>query len=352
MKIRCNTPELVADLPKEFLLLWEHLQTLRYEDEPDYVMLTTAFRNCLIAAGGSPDNPLFDWDLAASSSSARARTLPRLTDLCLRAVASGLDRVAKLPPKMAPQLKERLLQLALRLNPKLPEHLVLKLLDGTTQELDFGLMEHAGTGPAAAPGVASPLFVQAVSHCPNVQRLTLSETSDAKVAEMLRLHTSRLLQQVSLVALPKVFSVNKGLRPLIEGNAQTLTRVQLGGESVKDAFVEAVIKGCPRLQALLLPGCRKVKVRACLLWFLSNFTGRDSVAADQGQVRGADQHAGHLGVRAGQERLQKPHQDLRHSAQPAARSACCGIWRERGGRDSDCASRDATREPRPAHRRV
>jgi hypothetical protein len=250
----------VADLPKEFLLLWEHLQTLRYEDEPDYAMLTNAFRNCLVAAGGSPDNPLFDWDLAAGSTATRARTLPRLTDLCLRAVAGSLDRVTKLPPKLSPQLKERLLQLALRLNPKLPEHCVLKLLDSTTQELDFALMEHAGTGPAVASGVPSALFMAAVSQCQNAQRLTLGEMSDAKVVEMLRLNPSRQLQQVSLVPLPKVFSVNKGLRPLLESNAGTLVRVQLGGESVKDAVVESVLKACPRLQSLLLPGCRKVKV--------------------------------------------------------------------------------------------
>ena len=242
MKIRCNTPELVADLPKEFLLLWEHLQTLRYEDEPDYAMLTNAFRNCLVSAGGSPETPLFDWDLAASTAAARARSLPRLTDLCLRAVASSLDRVPKLPPKMSAGLKEQLLRLALRLNSKLPEHCVLKLLDATTQELDFTLMDLAGTGPPVTPGTASSLFVHAVSQCPNVQRLALGETSDAKVAELLRLQTSKQLQHVSLVALPKVFSVNKGLRPLLDGNAVTLVRVQLGGESIKDATVEAVLK--------------------------------------------------------------------------------------------------------------
>ncbi len=258
MKIRCNTPELVADLPKEFLLLWEHLQTLRYEDAPDYDMLSNAFRACLIAAGGSPDSQVFDWDLAGSTAAARARTLPRLQDLCMRVVSSNLDRLTKVPLGLSAPLKEQLLRVALRLNPKLPEHCVLKLLDATTQELDFTAMDQAGTGPVA-PGTSSSLFLSAIARCNNLQRLSLNDTGDVKIIEMLRLQSTKQLQSVSLIAVPKLLSANKGLRPLLEANSHTLTRVQLGGESIKDAMVETVFKGCPALQTLLLPGCRKVK---------------------------------------------------------------------------------------------
>jgi hypothetical protein len=106
MKIRCNTPELVADLPKEFLLLWEHLQTLRYEDTPNYDMLVAAFTSCLVAAGGSPDTPLFDWDLLGPNAAGlRPRSLPLLRDLCVRTVALNLERVVRLPATMTPPLK-------------------------------------------------------------------------------------------------------------------------------------------------------------------------------------------------------------------------------------------------------
>ncbi len=106
MKIRCNTPELVADLPKEFLLLWEHLQTLRYEDCPDYDMLTAAFTACLVSAGGSPDTVVFDWDAGGGGTAGvRPRTLPYLRDLACRTAAVNLERVVRLPPGMTPQLK-------------------------------------------------------------------------------------------------------------------------------------------------------------------------------------------------------------------------------------------------------
>jgi hypothetical protein len=106
MKIRCNTPELVADLPKEFLLLWEHLQTLRYEDAPDYDMLSAAFTACLTSAGGSLDAPVFDWDAAGAGGAAlRPRVLPTLRDLATRAAAASLQKLVRIPIAMTASLK-------------------------------------------------------------------------------------------------------------------------------------------------------------------------------------------------------------------------------------------------------
>ena len=253
MKIRCNTPELVADLPKEFLLLWEHLQTLRYEDEPDYDMLTNAFTQCLTNAGGSVESSAFDWECASNQSGMRTRVVPRLTDLSMRVVAVNLERITKMPPTLPSTVKAQLLSLALRFNSKLPEHCILKLLDGGTTDLDFGVMDpmHNQT--------STTLFLSAMVRSPNVLRLNLGETSDGKIVELLRLQPTKRLQSLALIAVPKTFSVNKGLRPMLEANVSTLCRVQLGGESIKDAVVEAVLKGCPRLEMLNVQGCKKVK---------------------------------------------------------------------------------------------
>ncbi len=39
LKIKLNTPELVRDLPNEFLVFMDHLQALEFTDRPDYGML-------------------------------------------------------------------------------------------------------------------------------------------------------------------------------------------------------------------------------------------------------------------------------------------------------------------------
>lgn len=39
LKIKLNTPELVRDLPSEFLVFMDHLQALEFTDRPDYAML-------------------------------------------------------------------------------------------------------------------------------------------------------------------------------------------------------------------------------------------------------------------------------------------------------------------------
>lgn len=247
MKIRCNTPELVADLPKEFLLLWEHLQTLRYEDKPDYAMLYKAFENCLANAGGSPDGTPFDWEMSGASSASRTRSLPRLTDRAMDVVCANLDSVTKsiaLPSAM----KMQMLELVCRMKMPLTEQHIMKLVDSATTGLDLRVLRHMLT-PA--------IFTAILGRCSHVQRLFLDQVTDAQMVEVIKF-TSGLLE-ISLVAPKKLLSLSKGIRPLFDKNGASLQRVHLSGEAIKDRIVEQVLKTCPLLEVLDLQGCKRVK---------------------------------------------------------------------------------------------
>ncbi|KPI85928.1 putative protein kinase [Leptomonas seymouri] len=59
------TPHLVRNLPREFQPFLAHLQTLRYEDEPDYDLLTTLMLRALERRGYPPNKPV-EWELDPS----------------------------------------------------------------------------------------------------------------------------------------------------------------------------------------------------------------------------------------------------------------------------------------------
>lgn len=61
VKINMNTPELCADLPKEFLQFMDHLQALDYADRPDYDYLIQLLRHRLKLIGCDEHTP-FDWE--------------------------------------------------------------------------------------------------------------------------------------------------------------------------------------------------------------------------------------------------------------------------------------------------
>lgn len=58
-------PHLVRNLPREFQPFLAHLQTLRYEDEPDYDLLVSLMQRSLERRGYPPDKPV-DWELDPS----------------------------------------------------------------------------------------------------------------------------------------------------------------------------------------------------------------------------------------------------------------------------------------------
>ncbi|KAG5494033.1 hypothetical protein JKF63_01866 [Porcisia hertigi] len=80
------SPHLVRNLPREFQPFLAHLQTLRYEDEPDYDLLLTLMHRAL-ERRGYPPNKAVEWELDSSlvNSSLDADGAPVL-DAGVRAV--------------------------------------------------------------------------------------------------------------------------------------------------------------------------------------------------------------------------------------------------------------------------
>jgi tau tubulin kinase len=84
IKMKFNGPELVAELPPEFLQFMNHLRGLEYSDRPDYDYLTSILQSRFQKAGGT-DDTLYDWQqgdhptaaggpgLTASQSASRVR---------------------------------------------------------------------------------------------------------------------------------------------------------------------------------------------------------------------------------------------------------------------------------------
>lgn len=62
VKEKCTNIDLVKDLPDEFRLFMEHLQTLGYTDEPNYQYIRDLLTRVMTREGYSFDTP-FDWEL-------------------------------------------------------------------------------------------------------------------------------------------------------------------------------------------------------------------------------------------------------------------------------------------------
>lgn len=77
VKINMNTPELCADLPKEFLQFMDHLQALDYGDRPDYDYLIQLLRHRLKLIGCDEHTP-YDWE--AGPNAVQPSTLPSSPD--------------------------------------------------------------------------------------------------------------------------------------------------------------------------------------------------------------------------------------------------------------------------------
>lgn len=81
MKMQHNTPELVADLPIEFLHFMQYLQKLEYHEKPDYNYLQSLLSDVYHKVGAD-ENTLFDWEIPPSnrevitSSTASQRSQP------------------------------------------------------------------------------------------------------------------------------------------------------------------------------------------------------------------------------------------------------------------------------------
>lgn len=87
LKERYTTPELVKDLPGEFLQFMEHLQKLGFSDEPDYDYLRTILFKVYSREGYPPDAP-FDWELKQNKPMPKKETPSIVGD----PVASGKEK--------------------------------------------------------------------------------------------------------------------------------------------------------------------------------------------------------------------------------------------------------------------
>lgn len=67
IKIKMNTPELVDELPKEFLQFMDHLQALDYADRPDYDYVIQLFQHRLKLIGSDEHAP-YDWEVGANNA--------------------------------------------------------------------------------------------------------------------------------------------------------------------------------------------------------------------------------------------------------------------------------------------
>ena len=194
MKIRCNTSELVSDLPPEFLKFWQHLQTLRYEDEPDYGMLSDLFTQCLVTAGGTVESSPFDWEFSGATAGSRERTLPSLRSLCLHALVRNMEEdLGRSVASMLNQngaLQEEVLALVLRRSPMSNPSVVLRLVGPSTTKVDATVL----------PGGLKTLG-RALESCGDcLQTLRLGDMQDVLALTLVR--SGRLASVTSLSSPP------------------------------------------------------------------------------------------------------------------------------------------------------
>eukprot|EP01094_Clydonella_sp_ATCC50884_P003363 TRINITY_DN1259_c3_g1_i1.p1 TRINITY_DN1259_c3_g1~~TRINITY_DN1259_c3_g1_i1.p1 ORF type:complete len:661 (+),score=301.47 TRINITY_DN1259_c3_g1_i1:158-1984(+) len=242
MKVKCHTPELVSDLPHEFLLFMQHLETLRYEDRPNYSYLRTLLTDLYKKVGGDDSSP-FDWERSMPSPVQRPRLLPSLLDLCFVKVATNLHKYPN--PRIPYSIKKQMLDFVIRINNgNWPQQVMHSLLDRNLQDLD---LEHCVFEEAD--------YHQLATTCTRLRSLTLGPTTDAMIKDLV-LHNPNI-EQLGVVC-SKSFT-NKSLK-LIAENCTRLQVLRLkNSERVSDKSIETVLRACTRLTELSLAGCKKVK---------------------------------------------------------------------------------------------
>lgn len=78
MKVKYNTPDLVKDLPPQFLAFMKHLKSLNYADRPDYNHLYNLLLD-LYHSVGCDDHTPFDWEVGAPLRSPQYPVTPLIS---------------------------------------------------------------------------------------------------------------------------------------------------------------------------------------------------------------------------------------------------------------------------------
>jgi hypothetical protein len=83
MKESISPEELCAQIPAQFVAIYEGLLRLNYEDRPDYDMILTLLTEALRTSGTGPLAELYDWELLDEQtlSSISVRPLRRVSDV-------------------------------------------------------------------------------------------------------------------------------------------------------------------------------------------------------------------------------------------------------------------------------
>eukprot|EP01096_Ripella_sp_DP13-Kostka_P018283 TRINITY_DN9848_c0_g1_i1.p1 TRINITY_DN9848_c0_g1~~TRINITY_DN9848_c0_g1_i1.p1 ORF type:complete len:827 (+),score=356.27 TRINITY_DN9848_c0_g1_i1:189-2669(+) len=242
MKITYDNPELVSELPQEFLLFMQHLQTIRYGDRPNYSFLNSLMTDLYHRVGGDDATP-FDWERAPARSTQRPRPIPSLFDLCFLKVATNLNAYSN--SRIPYSAKKRMLDFLIRINNgKWISDQMNRLLDKHLQEIDL-----------ANCVLDEEDFRNLTTTCTKLRALTLGSTTDAMIKELVTKNPN--IEQLSFTA-SKLFT-SRGVK-LIAENCTKLQVLKLkNAEKVSDKSVELILRSCTSLIELCLSGCKKVK---------------------------------------------------------------------------------------------
>ena len=239
-----HKPELVQDLPPQYLLWMQHLKELEFGDRPNYELIKKYFTEMLYEAGGNENSPL-DWEKAECKQTV-ALAVPSLYDSCMKKIVSDIGKYEKGTSKLSRELKTKVLNVLLRTHsPKFPDtpHIQM-LLDSEGSELD--LKNHKLT-PAA-----TSVFT---SNCKSITRITLSGIDDTIIAGFLPSNFDTLEK----IILNSANNLTVKSFNLLQQCYQLRSVSIQDSERITDEHLVLIVKNCPYLKELAAIDCKKVK---------------------------------------------------------------------------------------------
>lgn len=240
MKMRYNTPSLVADLPQEFSYFMQHLQTLHFADKPNYSFLHSLLNDLYTRLGGDDSTP-FDWERSFRPASSRPRPIPSLADLSFVKVATNLELHKNIPYS----IKKRMVDFLIRINNgKWPRDPVDRLLDENLPELDLHDCD-----------IEEADFQHLVNTCTKLRALSIGPTTDAMLRDLFAKNS--VLEQLTITATRQLTS--KGLRSIAEKCPQLQSLKVLDSDRITDKMMAPILRSCTALVELSLSGCKKFK---------------------------------------------------------------------------------------------
>eukprot|EP01104_Vermistella_antarctica_P015649 TRINITY_DN5186_c1_g2_i1.p1 TRINITY_DN5186_c1_g2~~TRINITY_DN5186_c1_g2_i1.p1 ORF type:complete len:848 (-),score=214.51 TRINITY_DN5186_c1_g2_i1:44-2587(-) len=242
MKTKCNTPDLVSELPTEFLVFMNHLQTLKYADRPDYRRIYNILHELYTRIGGDDSTP-FDWERVPCRNAQRPRPLPSLFDLCFLKMATNLHSYKV--EELSSSTKKKMLEFIIRIQQgKWPKKIMAKLMDETLEEIDLSTVE-----------LNDEDYKHIIKSCVNLKTISLPQSTDIMIKELVSINHN--LEHLTLSASKNL--TNKALKTVSENCPRLQTLKLKCSERITDKAVEYVLRACTQLTELSLFGCKKFK---------------------------------------------------------------------------------------------